>query len=133
MKKGTVMEGSKLSDTVTLHEENGPKVYTDGAPAYRGISNHDWVEHGVGEYVRGQVHTNGIESFWSMLKRGYVGIYHKMSPKHLDRYVAEFVGRHNIREQDTVAQMTEIVFGMEQKRLRYDDLTADNGLGAHVN
>ena len=89
---------------------------------------HEAVNHGVGEYVRRQAHVNGMESFWSLLKRGHQGIYHKMSPKHLDRYVQEFAGRHNAREADTIDQMTGIVAGMAGKRLRYSDLTADNGL-----
>ena len=53
----------------------------------------------MGEYVRGQAHTNGVESFRSMLKRGYIGTYHKMSPKQLNRYVKEFEGRHNVRSR----------------------------------
>ena len=61
------------------------------------MDNHEAVYHSVGEYVRGKAHTNGIESFWSMLKRGYHGVYHQMSPKHLQRYVNEFAGRHNLR------------------------------------
>ena len=63
-----------------------------------------------------------------MLKRGHQGIYHKFSPKHLDRYVTEFAGRHNKREADTVDQMTGIVAGVVGKRLTYADLIADNGL-----
>ena len=86
------------------------------------------MKHSVGEYVNNQAHVNGVESFWSVLKRGYHGIYHKISPKHLDRYVTEFAGRHNIREQDTIDQMRGVVWGMAQKRLRYRDLIADNGL-----
>lgn len=89
---------------------------------------HEAVKHSVGEYVREQAHTNGIESHWSMMKRGFQGIYHKMSPKHLDRYTQEFAGRHNARDADTVDQMAGIIAGMEGKRLRYSDLTADNGL-----
>ena len=89
---------------------------------------HEAVNHSVSEYVREQASTNGIESFWAMLKRGHQGIYHKMSPKHLDRYVTEFAGRHNDRDADTVDQMTGIVTGMVGKRLRYSDLIADNGL-----
>ena len=69
-------------------------------------------------------HTNGIESFWSMLKRAHKGVYHKISPKHLDRYVGEFVGRHNIRRADTIDQMQAMVLGMNGKRLRYRDLVA---------
>ena len=64
------------------------------------------------------------------LKRGYHGIYHKMSPKHLDRYVSEFAARHNIRDADTVEQMEAIVEGMARTRLRYGELIADNGLSS---
>ena len=53
------------------------------------------MNYSVGKYVDDQAHTNGIESFWSMLKCGYHGTYHKMSRKHLDLYVNEFSGRHN--------------------------------------
>ena len=70
--------------------EDGAKVYTDEHMAYRGLHNHEAVKHGVGEYVRDQAHTNGIESFWSLLKRGYYGTYHRMSVEHLDRDVGEF-------------------------------------------
>ena len=59
-----------------------------------------------------------------MLKRGYHGTYHKMSPEHLDRYVAEFSGRHNMGEQDTLDQMSAMVRGLDGKRLRYQDLVA---------
>ena len=55
---------------------------------------------------RGMAHTQGIESFWAALKRGYHGTYHKMSEKHLDRYVSEFAGRHNHRPLDTIDQMS---------------------------
>lgn len=98
-------------------------VYTDEASAYEGIPrHHEAVKHGVGEYVRGMAHTNSMESFWSMLKRGYVGTYHQMSPKHLDRYVTEFAERHNVREQDTVDQMSGLARGMVGKRLTYREL-----------
>lgn len=101
------------------------KVYTDEARAYRGMSfNHEAVNHSVGEYVRGQVHTNGIESFWAMLKRGYQGTFHHMSEKHLSRYIVEFAGRHKIRELDTVVQMSALARGMVGKRLMYRDLIA---------
>ena len=99
-------------------------VYTDGEAGYVGLPHHEVVKHSVGEYVRGQAHTNGIESFWSLLKRGYIGTYHQMSPKHLDRYVTEFEGRHNVRNADTLDQMGGMVRGMDQKRLRYADLIA---------
>jgi len=67
-------------------------------------------------------HTNGIESFWAMLKRGYHGTYHHMSVKHLDRYVSEFAGRHNDRTRDTADQMMAIVAGMVGRKLLYREL-----------
>ena len=99
-------------------------LYTDDSGAYDGLENHESVKHSRLEYVRGAVHTNGIESFWSMLKRAYVGTYHKLSAKHLDRYVAEFVGRHNLRDRDTIDQMREVVARMIGHRLMYKDLVA---------
>ena len=122
-------------DTETLHDfvggvaAPGATVYTDDWRAYRGMPfHHEAVNHSAGEYVRGVAHTQGIEAHWSSFKRGFYGTYHKMSPKHLDRYVAEFAGRHNSRDMDTIDQMTGIVAGMEGKRLRYSELIADNGL-----
>ena len=78
-----------------------------------------------GEYVRDQAHTNGIESFWALLKRGYYGTYHKMSEKHLARYIGEFAGRHNAHAVDTIQQMVLMAQGMMGKRLRYRELIAD--------
>lgn len=105
----------------------GTSLYTDENKAYSGLEyvyDHKTVKHSAGEYVREQVHTNGIESFWAMMKRGINGVYHHVSKKHLHRYVNEFVGRHNIRGLDTLEQMSAIVRGMDQKRLRYADLIA---------
>ena len=82
------------------------------------------VKHSVKEFVRGQAHTNGIESFWSMLKRGYHGTYHQMSEKHLDRYINELSGRHNNRPADTINQVETVMAGMNAKRLTYQELTA---------
>lgn len=93
---------------------------------YKGLTKknykHEAVNHSVGEFIRDQVHTNGIESFWSMLKRGYVGVYHQMSKKHLQRYVDEYVGRHNERQNETMEQISHIVQGMLGKRLTYKGL-----------
>ena len=103
-------------------------VYTDDAAAYEGIPNpHESVKHSVSEYVDGMAHTNGIESFWSMLKRAHKGVYHKISPKHLQRYVNEFSGRHDIRERNTIDQMGTVARSMAGKRLPYRALVADNG------
>ena len=64
-------------------------------------------------------HTNGVESFWAFLKRGYHGTFHHVSEAHLERYVNEFAGRHNIRELDTKDQMNWIAGKLEGKRLTY--------------
>ena len=111
-----------LQGFVAENVEPGTKVYTDDHGGYEGLLNHETVHHSVKEYVNGQAHTNGIESFWAMLKRGYVGTYHRMSPKHLHRYVDEFAGRHNVRTADTIDQMRALVRSMDGKRLRYEDL-----------
>ena len=86
--------------------------------------DHNSVKHSVAEYVRDMAHTNGIESFWSMLKRGHKGIYHKMSEKHLSRYVTEFAGRHNNRNMDTGDNMKTIAAQMIGRKLRYSDLVS---------
>ena len=103
----------------------GATKYTDENRSYTGLENHESVNHTVGEYVSDMAHTNGIESFWAMLKRGYQGTYHKMSEKHLDRYVQEFSERHNIRGLDTEQQMEELFARMLGKRLMYSELTAE--------
>ena len=99
-------------------------LYSDGEAAYAAWPRHAAVIHSAGEYVKGQASINGMESFWSLLKRGYVGTFHRMSREHLPRYVAEFEGRHNARGQDTIDQMAAMVRGADGKRLRYRDLTA---------
>ena len=122
-------DAETLQGLVTEHTEADTTVYSDDATAYMGLPfDHDTVRHSLSEYVKGDVHTNGIESFWSMLKRAHKGTFHKMSPKHLDRYVQEFAGRHNLRDQDTIDIMGSLVAGMDQKRLKYKELIADNGL-----
>ena len=111
----------------------GAIVYTDEAKAYQGLPYpHESVKHSVSEYVRDMAHTNGVESFWSMLKRAHMGTFHKLSPKHLNRYVQEFAAKHNIREQDTLDQMRTVVAGLVGRNLLYRELIADNGLDAEA-
>ena len=98
-------------------------MHTDEHAGYRGMGlRHEAVKHSAKEYVQGMAHTNGIESQWAMLKRGYVGTYHQMSTKHLGRYVNEFAGRHKQRPMNTSEQMTAIARGMDGKRSRYINL-----------
>ena len=111
---------------VACHAAPNAKVYTDTAGGYAGLTgfDHEQVNQDIGEYARQQAHTNGVESFWSMLKRAHKGTFHKISPKHLQRYVNEFAGRHGIREQDTIDQMHAVVAGMVGRRLMYRELVA---------
>ena len=106
--------------------EEGAMVYTDQNVSYKGLIKknykHEAVNHSVGEYIKGQAHTNGVESFWSMLKRGHMGVYHKMSSKHLQRYIDEYAGRRNIRPLATMEQIGTTFDGMKGKSLKYRDL-----------
>ena len=105
------------------HTDTEAMVYSDDAAQYRGIPRkHESIAHSVGEYVRRQASTNGIESFWAMLKRGQDGTYHHFSVKHLDRYVTEFTGRHNARPLDTEEQLAKMALGAVGKRLSYAQL-----------
>lgn len=113
-----------LQGAIRYYVAPGSTVYTDSHGGYRGMTGyiHQAVNHGVGEYVREQAHTNGIESFWALLKRGYYGIYHYMSVKHLHRYVAEFSNRHNTAKLDTIDFIGMTAAGMVGHRLTYKEL-----------
>ena len=134
-----VVESVDSDTLIPFVEDNaahGAAIYTDEASAYHGLANmlngydHEAVTHSLMEYVRGDIHTNGVESFWSMLKRAHKGTFHKMSPKHLNRYVQEFVGRHNMRESGTLEQMRDTVARFVGRRLLYSRLIARNGLSS---
>ena len=103
----------------------GTTVYTDNFRSYQGLKGytHATVNHSVGEYVKHQVHTNGIESFWALLKRGYYGVYHHMSHKHLHRYVNEFAFRHNTAKFGTMQFIDATITHMTHQRLTYKELT----------
>lgn len=115
-------KGKMLRGFVLDNAKPGAKVYTDGPLAYKRLPDQEAVRHASFKYVRGPVHTNGVESFWSMLKRAHMGTFHKISPDHLPRYVAESAGRLSMGDKDTPDQMAEIVSRMEGERLRYKDL-----------
>ncbi len=115
-------DGPTLKGFVNETSADGAKVYTDDARSYKGLPNHESVKHSVSEYV--QAHTNGVESFWAVLKRAYHGVYHQMSPKHLQRYVNQFAGKHNVRHMDTADQMAHVAASMAGKRLLWRELVA---------
>ena len=117
------VDGPTLRGFVTDHAVQGAMVYTDDARAYRGLPRHESVSHSTGEYVRDGIHTNGIESLWSTLKRAHKGVYHRLSAKHLQRYVDSFAAKRNIRDVDTADQMAAVVASMFGQDITYDALT----------
>ncbi len=117
----------------TLHGEvravviPGSPLNTDSAKAYRGLSReyvHEHVNHSVGEYVRENVHTNGIKNFWSLLKRGIKGTYVSVEPFHLSRYVDEQVFRFNERKDSDLGRFKKALGSVAGKRLTYVQLTS---------
>lgn len=119
-------KAATLSAFVKQHANPGATVVTDTHGGYVGLEaagfNHIRINHSVGEYVRDMAHTNGIESFWSLLKRGYIGIYHYMSAKHLNHYVNEYSFRHNTAKCGTMQFIEATVNCMIGKRLTYKGL-----------
>ena len=102
--KSMMVDDLKAKTLVPILKENIAKeatVYTDEAGQYTHLDqyfeDHDYVRHGMGEYVRGEVHTNTIEGYFSIFKRGMKGVYQHCSKKHLHRYAAEFEFRYNNR------------------------------------
>lgn len=117
LERGGQIKASKVKDVtnktlksiIKLNIEKGSIVYTDEWTGYRGLNvhfDHSVIMHSNGEYVRGSAHTNTVENFWSLLKRGIVGQYHKVSIKHLNSYIDEFCFRHNNRDNDFVFELT---------------------------
>lgn len=105
--------------------EAGATVYTDEYRAYSTLHktfNHDFVRHSANEYVSGLAHTNNIENFWSLLKRGLDGIYHHVSDKHLGRYVNEFTFRYNNRGLSEGSKFDVALANGTTKRLKYKTL-----------
>jgi transposase-like protein len=120
-----------LQNEILNQIEGGSTVYTDGAPAYDRLAARDYIHETVNhieEYVRGQVHTQGIENFWALLKRGLRGTYVAVEPFHLDRYVTEQVFRFNNRATSDnpltdADRFTLLMSQITGKRLTYADLT----------
>ncbi|MCL2722733.1 MAG: IS1595 family transposase [Treponema sp.] len=106
----------------------GASVMTDEWISYRPlhkIYDHSYIKHNQGEYVNGRVHTNTIENFWSILKRGIVGVYHFATRKHLQKYVNEFVFRYNLKHYNQQDRFNYFFKNM-QNRLRWKDLVAND-------
>lgn len=129
MARSIVVDDLKQSTLLPILQENIAKeavIYTDEARQYvnlkRDFATHDIVRHGAGEYGRGEVHTNTIEGYFSIFKRGMKGVYQHCGRQHLHRYAAEFEFRYNNRaskETDDTARAAAILKGAEGKRLTY--------------
>ena len=110
--------------------ETGSTLHTDEASACQGLDGlfytHDTINHTAGEFVRGNVTTNGIESVFAVLKRGLIGVYHHASPKHLGRYVDEFAFRLNDGnvKRHTLNRLDSFILATAGKRLTYAELIA---------
>lgn len=115
-----------LAGFISANAPAGATVVTDDflgySPLHRAGFTHKTVNHSVGEYVRDMAHTNGVESFWALLKRGHYGIYHYMSAKHLHRYVKEFSFRHNTSQAGTMQFINMTIDRMVSKHLTYEEL-----------
>jgi len=119
---GAILEAQLLRNTT---------FYTDDAKVYRTVKPRhrptDTVNHSAREYVRGDVHTNTVEGYFSILKRGINGVYHHVSQKHLKRYLAEFDFRYNERAAlgvEDEARADRLIHGIIGKRLTYRDSSA---------
>lgn len=112
--------------------EPGAKLYTDAHAGYHGLAKdyeHGVVNHAV-EYVRGQVHTNGLENFWSLLKRSLKGTYISVEPFHLFRYLDEQVFRFNERTRNDRGRFQGVLSSVSGRRLTYRELTGNDGATA---
>ena len=117
-----------LARFLTTYVEPKETLYTDEARAYTPLGSvyqHESVNHSAGEYVKGKAHTNGVESFWALLKRGYTGVFHDFTWKHLDRYLAEFPQRWNMLGLSSEQRIDAILKAGVGERLTYASLTAD--------
>jgi transposase-like protein len=123
------VDGTKASDLLPIIKANvlpGTAIMTDEAGQYSSLNKffaaHDFTTHGAGEYVRSNVHTNTVEGFYSVFKRGMKGVYQHCGEKHLHRYVAEFDFRYNQRVRlgvDDAARTDAALKGIVGKRLTY--------------
>jgi transposase-like protein len=113
-----------LQSEIREHVLAGSAIFTDALQSYSGLDEfqHEVVDHAV-EYVRGEVHTNGLENFWSLLKRGLKGTYVSVEPFHLFRYLDEQVFRYNNRKMNDSDRFHIVVREIVGKRLTWDQLT----------
>lgn len=118
------VKSETLTSEIIRNVKESAKLYSDEWLGYKGVSriyDHSIVKHNQSEYVNGRIHTNTIEGFWSLLKRGIVGIYHFTSKKHLQMYVDEFVFRYNTRK-GTESTRFNLLLNNIENRITYKEL-----------
>jgi hypothetical protein len=121
-----------LQPEIRATVEAGTRLYTDAWASYRGLSDeyqHEVIDHAI-EYVRGTVHTNGIENFWSLLKRTIKGTYVSVEPFHLGRYLDEQSFRFNEREDNDAGRFKSVLSSVFGRRLTYKDLIGNEAKAA---
>ena len=121
-----------LQDHVKAHVAEGSELFTDELASYTGLDKeyvHQFVNHAE-RYVEGNVHTNGIENFWSLLKRGLKGTYVSVEPFHLFRYLDEQAFRYNERKGSDAKRFVEMASAIFGKRLTYNELTGKDAIPA---
>ena len=126
LKVATDTQQKTVEPIVDANVGNGVIVYSDEWHAYNNLKfnyDHSIVNHSVKQYVNGIIHTNGIESFWSILKRGYIGVYHYMSKEHLHRYCVEFADTYNNKQMSGVEKFDIALRQVSSARITYDTLT----------
>lgn len=123
-KKVDDVKSKTLTREIVDNVNETAKIYSDewlGYNKLKHIYDHSIIKHNVKEYVKGSIHTNTIEGFWSILKRGIIGIYHFTSKKHLQKYLDEFTFRYNTKDNSTSGRFNLLLLNLEH-RLTYKEL-----------
>lgn len=124
--------GKNLKAIMVKNIDRSADIMTDEFPSYRGVSkefsSHNVINHGNKEYVRGDVYTNTVEGYFSILKRGIIGVYHHVDSNHLHRYLSEFDFRYNERNANDAERSITALIGIEGKRLMYRDSSEERNV-----
>jgi hypothetical protein len=121
------VNGKTLKGHIFRNVVKGSTIMSDEFRSYNGLNKfyiHKVVNHGIKEYVNGEIHVNSLEGFWSILKRGVRGIYHRPSKKYMDNYCGEFEFRYNTRKKCIEMQFKRAI-SQGRKRIKNTDVTRD--------
>jgi len=116
------VKAGELREAIREHIDKNAHVITDGFRTYKSVGEefrHSVIRHDLGDYSRGEVHTNTVESFFALIKRGVYGTFHNISKEHMHRYISEFCFRWNTRKMDDGQRLQAAIRAAEGKRLMY--------------